>query len=732
MKKPKISLDSAKLQRLLVQHVEKVLLVVVVCVTLFLVYQGLSLPGLDAARSPQGLLAVSQETKTHIDKSDRWTELQLEPVRQVDPNVVEKVQTTLKDNSPDPYYLPMAWSKPNFPKLSPRTDPEIFTPLHLTVHAIVGPLALVPDPSDVDPLAQVPVEEEEGAKPKRPRPKAKAPPPMPGAGILGGDPAGGRKGPRRRRGGDEAALADPMGEMALVPDGMDAGGMDAGGMAMGMDSGTAQATVHPESIRGFEAQSATAQATRAVVVMAVVPYEKQVEEFQNALASSLDHDRLRDTPLYLQYMVQRADVTDDPDADAATLDWTTLSYRSAKDEQLNWAGVLTEVVDPNYVDPTLTLPAPPFMQRDLWPMLTHPDVPLLPLAVESTTTTTPGRFKLDRGAKPESDLPTIEGIRLPPGSARGSDAGGIPAMPGMAAGGAHGMQPGSPAMAPAGIGGDGMGGDGMGGYGSGSGSAALPPSKYKLIRFTDTTVEAGHQYRYRMNVALQDPNHPATELGYLPPPPASLDPKVRERIKGLGANVFWVTAEKWSDPSPVATIPSTRQYFAGPVTQPNLTPLIQGKPPIPNSQPVGKALAVVWDDAKVVDVPAEVDVYRGSILNFVKDAKVIHPVTHQVVDLSKYAFATDAIVADLMGGDVIPLLDKRSGKSPLTAPGELLIFDSDGKLQVRNETDDIEGYRRFLVPDAPAKPDPAAGQGGEFNDILGGVPAMALPTVPDR
>src|SRR5687768_7237254 len=107
MKKPKISLDTAKLQRLLVEHVEKVLLVVVIGVMLFLVYQGFGLPGLDAARSPKGLLGASEEAKAFIDNPTRWQELQLEPVRQVNDKVVEQVEITLKPNSPDPYHLPI-------------------------------------------------------------------------------------------------------------------------------------------------------------------------------------------------------------------------------------------------------------------------------------------------------------------------------------------------------------------------------------------------------------------------------------------------------------------------------------------------------------------------------------------------------------------------------------------------------------------------------------------------
>jgi hypothetical protein len=260
--------------------------------------------------------------------------------------------------------------------------------------------------------------------------------------------------------------------------------------------------------------------------------------------------------------------------------------------------------------------------------------------------------------------------------------------------------------------------------GYGMGGAAVEPPKYKMVRFTDAHVEPGKFYRYRLKVLLHDPNHP--QQGLAPPTLASLDEKVRARVRALDeadaakpklANdvpyrTFWITADEWSEPSAVVSLPTTRQYFAGSVDQPAAVEIVPGKPKVLSSQPKGKLLANVWDPEKVVDVPAEVDVFRGSILNFVQDAKVIHPVTHEIVDLEKYNFRTDAIVADLDGGEVIPPLDRKNDE-PLKAPGEMLIFDATGNLYVQNETDDIESFRRFLLP-KPDEKAPPAGQDGMY------------------
>ena len=52
--------------------------------------------------------------------------------------------------------------------------------------------------------------------------------------------------------------------------------------------------------------------------------------------------------------------------------------------------------------------------------------------------------------------------------------------------------------------GDGMYGDGM----YGAGMTYGPTVDYLLIRFFDFNVEMGKKYRYRIQLLLEDPNHP--------------------------------------------------------------------------------------------------------------------------------------------------------------------------------------------------------------------------------
>jgi hypothetical protein len=236
------------------------------------------------------------------------------------------------------------------------------------------------------------------------------------------------------------------------------------------------------------------------------------------------------------------------------------------------------------------------------------------------------------------------------------------------------------------------------------------PPKYKLIRFTDVTVQRGHKYRYRVRVQLNDPNHP-DGINMLPPSLASLHGDVQKRIKALDAEDakrpkdqtglpyrrYWVWSP-WSDPSPVAELPPPERILASKVTPTRYQKIRNADVPI--LEPTVDAFAVQFDPAKIADVPAQHDkVSRGSVLNFVQDTKVIHPVLKTPVELQKYSINTNAMVADIMGGETMrPVATGTASNPALTALGEILVVDSHGNLHVQNEAQDIENIRRFTVP----------------------------------
>ena len=350
------------------------------------------------------------------------------------------------------------------------------------------------------------------------------------------------------------------------------GGPGGGGGYGTGDGGLTPGGIYPEAaMYGYPVQDTTntiARDVASVTLMAVVPFQKQIDEFDKKLSTSLDYDPKRDFPSYLAFRVQRADVTElDPATESDKLPWQNLGSPETKvlAELLGtetpagitpglYAGVPPEVVDPNYLSEVLTLPAPPYLQRDLWDLLTHPDVPLYTGANYTDTTLTGGAAAATPAG--DDDVPSVPMMRTGaagggmPGGPGGGDGGYGPGRGGIGGGmrGAFGGgRGGSASEGMPGGGGRGgysptrtgggysamRGGEDGGGYGGAYGSAqTYTPPKYQLIRFIDTHVERGHKYRYRIRVYLHDPNHPDTTTYYVPSA-ASLSGEVRKRVKAL-------------------------------------------------------------------------------------------------------------------------------------------------------------------------------------------------------
>jgi hypothetical protein len=476
MKVPKLKLDAAAVQEFLLQHVEKVVLSLVVLLAVYLVYTGYQTPS-GTTESPKKLLETSLAVQQFVTApSDDELKQRLTAIyekRPVADNVDGLVKEGGKATESAPYRLSNRWRTPDYPKLSTRSDPRVFAPLHVKVAVVTGPIASLPKQNEADPLGD-PVfatAPEEGKAPVR---IPKKPPPNAGEGGILAPPRG-KKGPPPR-GGEGALLGGPgpgqnapgfpgQGEGMLAQPGM---GANAGG-------------VNPESILGyFPSGPAYSRDSKSVVVMAVVPYDQQLAEFEKVFESALDFDEVRDFPRYIGFVVERADVTADPAADPAQLTWTKLDMAKAIRELRTWAGYPTELIDPNYFDPLLSHPAPPFLQRDLWDILTHKELPLASVALAAP-----------EGQSPEGNQPTAEN----PNDEFGP-AGALPVAPGVSPAGpgrnlGEGMRP---AGGPGGMNRPGFqpGIMAEGGQGPGSaGQAVIAPPKYKLVRFTDTSVETG-------------------------------------------------------------------------------------------------------------------------------------------------------------------------------------------------------------------------------------------------
>jgi hypothetical protein len=179
---------------------------------------------------------------------------------------------------------------------------------------------------------------------------------------------------------------------------------------------------------------------------------------------------------------------------------------------------------------------------------------------------------------------------------------------------------------------------------------------FRLFRFFDFSVEPGKRYMYRVCLALRNPNYRVK---------ASVLKKAE-----LADKPFLPSA--WSEPSPIIPVPRDTHVLVNAVKP----------PPRPNAEPTGQITVVKWLERSGLEVSHEFPVTRGQVANFlevsVREAGT--PVN----------FVSDTTAIDLRGGEH---LGRRT--STLTAPGELLLMDSDGSLVVHNECDDSAACRRL-------------------------------------
>ncbi len=525
-----------------------------------------------------------------------------------------------------------------------------------------------------------------------------------------------------------------------------------------------------------------------ISVTALVQHEKQWLEYEKVFSNSLGYDLPRDLPQYSLFKIERADVTDDPAAAPADMKWVELpdSQRFRGVVEQYFAGTGRDDIDVDYFDAALTMPIPPVMLHDYNHIIRHEKVPTRASRAAATAEGVDPRDALDptniddilKGPIKPSGDPSRDGGGYP---APGGGPGGYPMPPGLSDSSDEddGFESDPYASGGAGVPGvsDPTGDGGMGGYGGLMGTAAEAPSKpYKMIRFFDLWAKPGRTYRYRVSVRLEDPNNPSVaeasgsrgpELNMSGIPSAGNSnsatipraylhdsvvqrladvEKQNERIKAqnevikreneilkrdkkplrsLLPHISWRDSE-WSDPSPPISIPArVHEALAGTAKPATQTQLGGGDYTYDKDEPSGTVVTSIWDHRYAVRVPAELDVEMSSVLNFTKNADVIHPVDRSVRRILDYKFNTNAIVLDIRGGDKLPSeLSKRrtpgEKQEPPKAPGEFLILDADGNLIVRNELDDADAYRQLMLIDDSAETQalvtpgyPGPGQEGE-------------------
>lgn len=660
-KASKLSLGPGGLKGFFFEHVEKMVLAAVLVVVVCFVYFGSKVETFPQTKTPDTMMQIVNNAGINIEKKS-WEKVK-ETI--LPPSIDNPIVINVREED----WKWRALDERIQPSRTKRRDPDIYPPVQLEVEAMVAGVGMVPGEEEIAPIdlrynemierQQAPVEVPESTKKKK------------------------------KKGRDEEDLLGAAAE-----------GMGAAGALQQVrvlsDEEREELTLHAARV----SSTAIARSRNIVALKALIPYQKQLLEYQDALAGNPQFvNDERDTPTYVFFKVERADVTDNPNADPKTLKWQLLSTVSARNlpfvPKAEWDVIPDELVDPTAVLPAtdrfgaLTLPVPPAVLTDLRKLAGHAEIAWANVYGGEG----PAAVAADDGKKKAEGPDMVEGPEDPDSALSPMNEGPGGYRPGMRGEGSSRYR---------------------GGYDESSGSTDPKNVVYKLFRFIDFDVQRGRQYRYRVNVMLEDPNHPQLPTNTTgtasvgregagggignDPPPASLDKTVEERLRELKKEEEktgkrkWYRETDWSEASSVVSINDPMQFVGGSVSPPREQPIAGTMARVAASEAVAKTIVVKWDDEYATNVVTQEDVQRGSTLNFTKDAEALHPVKLEYVELKDYRTRTDAVVVDIRGGERLP---GSTNKDPMTSPGQVAVIDHTGKLVVLDEAKDLKSWHRY-------------------------------------
>lgn len=394
-------------------------------------------------------------------------------------------------------------------------------------------------------------------------------------------------------------------------------------------------------------ENSVAEVKHWVAVTALVPVVAQRDIYDRHFQGAEGYDKAQDVPQYMLARIQRIEVS--PYGVGDTLDWEQpdvewvwgepsldVNNDSAPDSPISlerldpgkydrWASEAPEIVDSRYIHPRLTTPLGPlaYISWDRW--ATHPEIP---------TKRSSLKIDLDR----PNDIPPKSANQAPKKTKANA---GVPVrhdrfqdFTGRTDGGTvaeNEEPPTTEVQTP----------------------RVNTASQTNLLRIFDFEVIPGKTYRYRVQLALKNPNYEQ---------PARFLKNPEDRKKRFTAE-NWLP---WSEPSDAVQIPFAKQVFVESVDQSKDSPatvLVQeldGQ----SGEIVSGRLAL--DRGAMVTGSDENQVRGNAILN----------------QLSPYEGTIDAgaLLLDLHGGQ---------SSTPGDAPSEMLFFDLQSNLFSRDSVNDL-------------------------------------------
>ena len=486
------------------------------------------------------------------------------------------------------------FDQPLFQELAKRTKPEVFPIERLTATAGLAVLA-------------VGDRQAEQGRPAEAAARPAAEPANPAADRRGG-----------RRGG--ANPADPFGGF-----------------------GEPAAPPQPGGFQPQQASMPRGKIVPFVVVTGLVPLAKQQQEYARRFSQTSYRDPKRDQPIWGEYLVEKAEVKPGGGEDT----WQRIDLKAvAQRARAEWAGVQQESLPAELFMPTpggggsgqggspppasfasYCLPLPQLAREGWGPETIHPTM----LELVRNTWSKP------QAAEPQR--------------AAGFDAGGEPPAeqrPDFTSNDGDGRTGGE--AGPTGVATDGRG------AGPDTKEPAGPP--YRLFRFIDTDVQPGRSYRYRVRLAVWNPNW-------------KLDARHVDAAETAAPEKL---ASQASEPSPAATVPQSGAVLVRSLSKAEMK---RFKPGVVEAIVLGES--VTTGNYALRSAITEV----GGLVNV--DARLNKPGDTRARGED---IQTDRVVVDMRGRQADRAEERASGRSPLPPePFELLVLNPDGSFEVASVPD---------------------------------------------
>lgn len=670
-------MDADKIKQFLIYNFEKFILLLVVAASGFLIYQGVKLPNFLEEQQPDRLTQRATQAKSDIDENHNE---QIIPERLPTFDILAKTRERDKPVDGSAYKFSKTWDGGSARSVVRRQDPQLFPPIALIADSVVTTISVRNGKGDPEGYFLASLEDAEPVE--RVEKKERRP----------------SRRDRRMAGGMGGMDEEMMGMDMMMggEDMMDMMGM--GGMGEDMMGSTGSSrSFNSKHDHGYRPLSGASEkfppmptVSWFVAGRAVVPHKELYEAYEMALRDAEGYNPIRDTPVYYNMEVQRADVTNKKVDALVEADWVNIwdRLRYTKLAAQYWSGFAPEIVPNDYRHEAFSLWTPPVLIDDYRDFASHPLIPTMPWkelrALQNPVDDDDDALKTwspDEGFGGEDDNVVL----VAPGEAGGGFGSGdemMDASMGMDMEMDMGM--------------------GMGGMSFGRGQVEKDPVEYKLVRFYDlagsfkNAAQAGRNYVYRVRYSVSDPNFPASRV--LQPKTGNLAPEVIDRVQKLMATAGETNKrnyERWSDwsaPSDPVMLSAPEQHFAGPVTPGTVNVWqVQGKNvPYTRDAPKAKMIASQFVQSVGTRVPMALDVTEGTVLSHkAESADVVDPITLKVKKLPDAEIVSATTIVDIDGGHKLKIVDE------LTEPGMMLLFDPLGGLKVTDDIGDQEMYRVY-------------------------------------